>query len=85
MPYTSPNNCPQCGRGSKYAYIERHGSCAECRKREAIGEGTALTGRKRREVLARIAAWLEQHPSPWDRANDGLFMGVPVSNRSYWP
>jgi hypothetical protein len=44
-----------------------------------------LTGARRKKALASIAAWLEQHPHPWDRANDGLFMGVPVSNRSYWP
>jgi hypothetical protein len=51
----------------------------------AKGLDETLTGKKRKDALARIAAWLEQHPSPWDRANDGLFMGVPVSNRAYWP
>jgi hypothetical protein len=86
VPYASRNDCPRCGRGSKHAYIQQHGACATCRQEELTGErDSTLTGARRRKALTSIAAWLEQHPSPWDRANDGLFMGVPVSNRSYWP
>jgi hypothetical protein len=86
VPYASPNDCPKCGRGSKHAYIQRHGACATCRQEEQTGgRDSTLTGKKRKEALARIAAWLERHPSPWDRANYGLFMGVPVSDKARWP
>lgn len=84
MPHYSPNTCPKCERGSKAAYIRKHGACASCRNRDAEDDST-LTRAKRKKALASIAAWLEQHPHPWDRANDGLFMGVPMSDRAGWP
>lgn len=84
VPRLSPNTCPKCGRGSKATYIRKHGACAGCMSGEPESDST-LTGAKRSKALASIAAWLEQHPHPWDRANDGLFMGVPVSDRAGWP
>lgn len=83
MPRYSPNTCPKCERGSKAAYIRKHGACANCVNSRT--EDTTLTGAKRKKALASIAAWLEQHPHPWDRANDGLFMGMPMSDRAGWP
>lgn len=84
MPRYSLNTCPKCERGSRAAYIREHGACASCANQKPEDDST-LTGAKRKKALASIAAWLERHPHPWDRANDGLFMGIPVSDRAGWP
>lgn len=36
-------------------------------------------------LLREHAAWLAEHPDPWQRATDGLRMFVPDNGRGYWP
>lgn len=82
----SGTRCPLCARPATVGYVNVHGCCQRC----VIGgtrrdDHREITGREKKLLLAEFAAWLDAHPSPWQRATGVLVMGVPAGGGSWWP
>lgn len=77
--------CPVCARPATVGFIRAHRMCSRCVRGPRKGADRDLTGVEREAALAEFAVWLDQQPTAWSRATDGLRMFVRVTPRAWWP
>lgn len=69
-------SCPICGKRATAGFVRAHKMCSRCIRGPRVGADRDLTRHEREASLAEFAVWLEQHPTAWQRATDGLRMFV---------
>ena len=72
--------CPGCG-GRSFC----NSLCSKCSKK-GNKQGHEMTGVAKERAIAEFMDWYRAVPKAWDRAQQGLMMGIPKDDKTAaWP